>query len=79
VVAKADPGRLGTWAQERGWRNVRLLSSQHNTIHHRWVGELTFACGDNSPLDPIWSIWGVLDLTPGGRGETAAYPSLQHE
>jgi predicted dithiol-disulfide oxidoreductase (DUF899 family) len=31
------------------------------------------------PLDPVWPIWGVLDLTPNGRGETAAYPSLQYE
>jgi predicted dithiol-disulfide oxidoreductase (DUF899 family) len=106
VVAKTDPDRLGTWARERGWRNVRLLSARSNTynrdyhaetpegdqlpvlnvfsreadgIHHRWASELTFARGDNSPLDPIWPIWGVLDLTPDGRGETAAYPSLQDD
>ena len=106
VVAKTDPARLGTYAQERGWRNLRLLSSRNNTfnrdyhgetpegeqlpilnvfsrdedgIHHQWASELTFARGDNSPLDPVWPIWGVLDLTPNGRGETAAYPSLQYE
>ena len=106
VVAKTDPARLGTYAQERGWRNLRLLSSRNNTfnrdyhgetpegeqlpvlnvfsrdedgIHHRWASELTFVRGDNSPLDPIWPIWGVLDLTPNGRGETAAYPSLEYE
>jgi len=106
VVAKTDPARLGTYAQERGWRNLRLLSTRNNTfnrdyhgetpegeqipvlnvfsrdedgIHHRWASELTFVRGDNSPLDPIWPIWGVLDLTPNGRGQTAAYPSLQYE
>lgn len=106
IVAKADPARLGTYAEERGWRNLRLLSARKNTfnrdyhgetpegeqlpvlnvfsregdgIHHRWASELTFARGDNSPLDAIWPIWGVLDLTPEGRGETAAYPSLQYE
>ena len=106
VVAKTDPVRLGTYAQERGWRNLRLLSSWNNTfnrdyhgetpegeqlpvlnvfsrdedgIHHRWASELTFVRGDNSPLDAIWPIWGILDLTPTGRGETAAYPSLQYE
>jgi predicted dithiol-disulfide oxidoreductase (DUF899 family) len=105
VVAKTDPDRLRTWGQERGWRNVRLLSSRNNTynrdyhsesaageqlpvlnvfsrdpggIHHRWASELTFVRGDNSPLDPIWPIWGVLDLAPDGRGNTAAYPSLLH-
>ena len=106
VVAKTDPGRLGTYAQERGWHNLRLLSSRNNTfnrdyhgetpdgeqlpvlnvfsrdkdgIHHRWASELTFVRGDNSPLDPVWPIWGILDLTPEGRGETATYPSLQYE
>jgi predicted dithiol-disulfide oxidoreductase (DUF899 family) len=106
IVAKADPARLGTYAQERGWTNLRLMSCRNNTfnrdyhgetadgeqipvlnvfsrdeygIRHRWASELTFVRGDNSPLDPIWPIWGVLDLTPNGRGETAAYPSLQYE
>jgi predicted dithiol-disulfide oxidoreductase (DUF899 family) len=106
VVAKADPARLGTYARERGWRNVRLLSARCNTfnrdyhgetedgeqlpvlnvfsrdedgIHHRWASELTFLRGDSSPIDSIWPIWGVLDLTPNGRGETATYPSLQYE
>ena len=91
VVAKTSPDRLGTYAQERGWRNLRLLSSRNNTfnrdyhaetpdgeqlpvlnvfsrdedgIHHHWASELTFERGDNSPLDPIWPIYGVLDLTP---------------
>src|SRR6478736_1341012 len=106
VIAKTSPDRLGTYARERGWRNLRLLSSRNNTfnrdyhgetpegeqlpilnvfsrdedgIHHQSASELTFARGDNSPLDPVWPIWGVLDLTPNGRGETAAYPSLQYE
>jgi predicted dithiol-disulfide oxidoreductase (DUF899 family) len=106
AVAKSDPARLGVYAQERGWRNLRLLSTRNNTfnrdyhaetpegeqlpvlnvfardedgIHHRWASELTFVRGDSSPLDPVWPIWGVLDLTPNGRGETAAYPSLQYE
>jgi predicted dithiol-disulfide oxidoreductase (DUF899 family) len=106
IVAKADPSRLGTYANERGWANLRLLSARSNTfnrdyhgetpegeqlpvlnvfsrdedgIHHRWASELTFTRGDNSPLDAIWPIWGVLDLTPEGRGETADYPSLDYE
>ncbi|MGH3554083.1 MAG: DUF899 family protein [Mycobacterium sp.] len=106
VVAKANAARLGTYAQERGWRNLRLLSSRNNTynrdyhgetpegeqlpmlnvfsrdedgIHHRWASELMFGGGDSRHLDPIWPIWGVLDLTPNGRGSTAAYPSGQYE
>jgi predicted dithiol-disulfide oxidoreductase (DUF899 family) len=106
VVATADPARLGNYAAERGWDNLRLLSSRNNTfnrdyhgetpqgeqlpilnvfsrdegeIRHRWASELTFVRGDSSPLDSIWPIWGVLDLTPDGRGEIADYPSLQYE
>ena len=31
VIAKTSPDRLGAYAQERGWRNLRLLSSRNNT------------------------------------------------
>src|SRR5262245_31115323 len=106
IVAKAHPARLDAYAQERGWGNLRLLSSQNNSfnrdyhgetpggeqlpvlnvfsrdrdgIRHRWASELTFVRGDNSPLDAIWPIWGILDLTPNGCGETATYPSPQYE
>jgi predicted dithiol-disulfide oxidoreductase (DUF899 family) len=33
AIAKASPDRLGTYAQERGWRNLRLLSSRNNTFN----------------------------------------------
>jgi predicted dithiol-disulfide oxidoreductase (DUF899 family) len=106
VVAKTAPDRLGTYAQERGWHNLRLLSSRNNTfkrdyhgetpegeqlptlivfsrdedgIHHRWASEMTFNRGDTSSLDPVWPIWGALDLTPDGRGDPANYPTLQYE
>ena len=107
VVAKTNPDRLGIYAQERGWHNIRLLSSRNNTfnrdyhgetpegeqlpvlnmfsrdddgIYYRWASALTFAPGgDTSSLDPIWSIWGALDMTPEGRGDGAGYPSLQYE
>jgi predicted dithiol-disulfide oxidoreductase (DUF899 family) len=105
VIAKASPDRLGTYAQERGWRNLRLLSSRNNTfnrdyhaetpdgvqlavlnvfsrhedgIRHHWASEATFKRGDTSPLDPVWPIFGVLDLTREGRGDSAAYPNLQY-
>src|ERR1700740_3402680 len=40
VVAKTSPDRLGAYAQERGWRNLRLLSSRDNTLHrHYHAGE----------------------------------------
>ena len=105
VIAKTSPDRLGTYAQERGWRNLRLLSSRNNTfnrdyhaeapdggqlpvlnvfsrdedgIHHHWTSEMTFKRGDTSSLDPIWTIYGALDLTREGRGDSAAYPNLQY-
>src|SRR5258708_20355964 len=105
VIAKTSPDRLGTYAQERGWRNLRLLSSRNNTfnrdyhaeapdggqlpvlnvfsrdeagIHHHWASEMTFKRGDTSSLDPVWAIYGVLDLTREGRGDSAAYPNLQY-
>ncbi|HTU50693.1 MAG TPA: hypothetical protein VMF56_08870 [Acidobacteriaceae bacterium] len=43
-----------------------------------WASELAFKRGDTSPLDPIWPIFAILDLTREGRGETAAYPNLQY-
>ena len=58
---------------------LNVFTRDEDGIHHRWASELTFVRGDNSPLDPIWPIWGVLDLTPDGRGETAAYPALEYE
>jgi predicted dithiol-disulfide oxidoreductase (DUF899 family) len=105
VIAKTSPERLGTFAQERGWRNLRLLSSRNNTfnrdyhaetpagvqlavlnvfsrdadgIHHHWTSENTFKLGSTSPLDPVWPIFGVLDLIREGRGDSAAYPNLQY-
>jgi predicted dithiol-disulfide oxidoreductase (DUF899 family) len=105
VIAKTSPDRLGTYAQERGWRNLRLLSSRNNTfnrdyhaetpdggqlpvlnvfsrdengIYHHWASEMTFKRGDTSSLDAVWAIYGVLDLTREGRGDSAAYPNLQY-
>src|ERR1700755_3601385 len=105
VIAKTSPDRLGTYARERGWRNLRLLSSRNNSfnrdyhaetpggvqlavlnvfsrgedgIRHHWTSEMTFKRGDTSSLDPVWSIYGVLDLTREGRGDSAAYPNLQY-
>ena len=39
MVAKTDPDRLGTYAQERGWRNLRLLSSRNNTFNRDYHAE----------------------------------------
>lgn len=39
VVAKSDPQRIRTFARERGWRNLRLLSSQNNTYNRDYQAE----------------------------------------
>ena len=39
VVAKSDPQRIRTFARERGWRNLRLLSSQNNAYNRDYRAE----------------------------------------
>ena len=39
VVGKAPLPRLLTWSRERGWRNLRLLSSAGNTFNRDYHGE----------------------------------------
>ncbi len=41
VVAKSDPQRIRTFARDRGWRNLRLLSSSHNAYNRDYRGETT--------------------------------------
>ena len=105
VVAKSDPERIRTFARERGWRHLRLLSSRNNTYNrdyqaetpdgeqrpvmnvfvrdgdefrHSWATELMFAPRDEGEdprhVDSIWPIWGVLDMTPEGRGVGWDFP-----
>ena len=39
VTAKTSSDRLGTYAQERGWRNLRLLSTRNNTFNRDYHAE----------------------------------------
>lgn len=39
VVAKSDPQRVRTFARERGWRNLRILSSQNNAYNRDYRAE----------------------------------------
>jgi predicted dithiol-disulfide oxidoreductase (DUF899 family) len=39
VVAKSVPERIGTFARERGWRNLRLLSSHSNSYNRDYHAE----------------------------------------
>lgn len=57
---------------------LHVFTQDDDGIHHRWTSEQVFARGDSSAMDAIWPIFGALDLTPDGRGDLAAYPSLQY-
>jgi predicted dithiol-disulfide oxidoreductase (DUF899 family) len=48
VVAKSDPERIRTFARERGWRNLRLLSSRHNAFKRDYGGETPD--GEQAPI-----------------------------
>ena len=48
VVAKSDPQRIRTFAGERGWRNLRLLSSQSNAYNRDYQAEN--AEGEQMPI-----------------------------
>lgn len=48
VVAKSDPERIRTFAQERGWRHLRLLSSRSSTYNRDYRAETP--AGDQVPI-----------------------------
>jgi predicted dithiol-disulfide oxidoreductase (DUF899 family) len=48
VVAKAPLPRILAWAEERGWRRLRLLSSAANTYNRDYLGET--AAGEQRPM-----------------------------
>jgi predicted dithiol-disulfide oxidoreductase (DUF899 family) len=64
VVAKAPLQRILTFAEERGWGRLRLLSSAHNTYNRDYLGET--AEGSQRPMlnvfhrdgDTIRHFWG---------------------
>jgi predicted dithiol-disulfide oxidoreductase (DUF899 family) len=39
IVAKSGPERIRTFARERGWRHLRLLSSRNNTYNRDYNAE----------------------------------------
>jgi predicted dithiol-disulfide oxidoreductase (DUF899 family) len=76
VVAKAPLPRLLTFAAERGWRHLRLLSSAANTYNRDYFGES--ADGSQIPMlnvfhrdgDTIRHFWGAeLTFAPMDPGQ----------
>jgi len=108
VIAKSPIERIRAHARERGWTDLRLLSSAGNSynrdyhgegpdgsqwpmlnvfvrrrgkLRHFYATELLFGKADpgqnNRHVDPIWSLWNLLDFTPEGRGKDW-YPKLEY-
>jgi predicted dithiol-disulfide oxidoreductase (DUF899 family) len=76
VVAKTPLPRLLTWGEERGWRNLRLLSSAANSYNRDYFGET--ADGSQVPMlnvfqrdgETIRHFWGAeLTFAPADPGQ----------
>jgi predicted dithiol-disulfide oxidoreductase (DUF899 family) len=52
VVAKSDPARIRGFARDRGWRRLRLLSSQHNSYNRDYHAE-----GPDGEQAPILNVF----------------------
>ena len=76
VVAKTPLPRLLTWGEERGWRNLRLLSSAANDYNRDYFGET--ADGSQVPMLNVFQrdgrtirhFWGAeLTFAPADPGQ----------
>ena len=52
VIAKTPIERLAAFAKERGWKNMRLLSSAHNSFNHDYNAE--FEDGEQAPMVSVF-------------------------
>ena len=52
VVAKSDPARIRSFARERGWRHLRLLSSRNNSYNRDYHAE-----GPDGEQSPILNVF----------------------
>ncbi len=80
VVAKSDPERIRTFARERGWRHLRLLSSRSNSYNRDYHAET--AEGEQIPIvnvfvrdgDQLRHTWATeLMFAPRDAGEDARH------
>jgi predicted dithiol-disulfide oxidoreductase (DUF899 family) len=83
VVAKSDPDRIRTFAAERGWRHLRLLSSRSNTYNPDYQGES--AEGEQQPIMNVFvrdgeqfrHSWATeLFFAPPDEGQSARHVDL---
>lgn len=52
VVAKSPPARIAAHAKSRGWRNLRLLSSEANSFNRDYLGE-----DENGSQSPMMNVF----------------------
>ena len=52
VVAKSDPARIRNFAEERGWRHLRLLSSRNNSYNRDYHAE-----GPDGEQSPVLNVF----------------------
>ncbi|HEY8302979.1 MAG TPA: DUF899 family protein [Solirubrobacteraceae bacterium] len=80
VIAKSDPQRIRTFARERGWRNLRLLSSRSNAYNRDYQAEnaegnqvpiLNVFVRDGEDLRHAWAT--ELMFAPREEGEDARH------
>jgi len=83
VVAKSDPTRIRNFADERGWRHLRLLSSRSNTYNRDYHAEAPD--GEQIPIlnvftrdrDRFRHRWATeLMFAPRGEGEDPRHVDL---
>jgi predicted dithiol-disulfide oxidoreductase (DUF899 family) len=80
VVAKSDPERISTFARERGWEHLRLLSSRNNAYNRDYHAETPE--GEQIPIinvfvrdgDQLRHAWATeLMFAPRGEGQDARH------
>jgi len=83
VVAKSDPARIRTFARERGWRHLRLLSSRNSNYNRDYHAETPE--GEQIPIANVFTRdgdgfrhrWAAeLMFAPRSEGEDARHVDL---
>jgi predicted dithiol-disulfide oxidoreductase (DUF899 family) len=76
------PDYHGEDAQGSQWPIMNVFARHGGNIRHVWASELAFAPRDPGEdprhIDGFWPLWGVLDLSPEGRGENFR-PKLSYD
>lgn len=55
VIARAGPDKLLTLARDRGWNNIRLLSSRNNSFNADYLAEYDTEHSDQHPMMNVFT------------------------